>query len=135
MQKNRAAVEQAFIDSPYFQSKDDLHKRKWLDRTDYRETTIQTAFESVVTVYNPNFNKMYPLNDTGNAHRFVDKFGENIRYNVDNAMWMIWNGQYWQFDQYKKIKQYAEILVEEMKQQALLCDDPDLQKRYLKKCQ
>lgn len=132
LQKNRAAVEQAFIDSPYFQSKDDLHKRKWLDRTDYRETTIQTAFESVVTVYNPNFNKMYPLNDTGNAHRFVDKFGENIRYNVDNAMWMIWNGQYWQFDQYKKIKQYAEILVEEMKQQALLCDDPDLQKDILK---
>ena len=41
-------------------------------------------------------------------------FGDSIRYNVDNQMWMIWNGKFWQYDYTESIKNYIEILTEKM---------------------
>lgn len=130
----------AFENSPYFQSKDEQHKEKWLVRQDYKINTINTAIESCTAVYNPNYSvqtggkyqKVYSLTDTGNSHRFVDKFSDDIRYNVDNNAWMIWNGKYWQFDVFKNIKNYAELMTEEMKIEAFSLTDLEQQKEILK---
>jgi len=115
---NYAMVDSAFQTSPYFLSKDTKHTNKWLVRTDYRETTIKLA----ITLYHKNKITQvseFELNDTGNAHRFVNNFEEQIKYNVDNKQWMTYNGKYWQHDIYGMIKNYAEIVIEEMKQEAL----------------
>ena len=64
------AINDAFTNSPYFKSKDQAHKNKWLIRNDYREMTIKQSIKA----YNENKlskdNSTYDLTDTGNAHRF-----------------------------------------------------------------
>lgn len=115
---NYSAINDAFQRSPYFLTKDPKHKDKWLVRTDYREETIKKA----ITRYHEHRIAQvadFELNDTGNAHRFVNNFEEQIKFNVDNISWMTYNGKYWQHDVYGVIKTYAEILIEEMKQEAL----------------
>ena len=97
--------------------------------------TIQKAIDSCVEVYNPHYVsivKHYDLNDTGNARRFIDKYQGDIKYNIDNKMWMIWNGINWQFDVFGNIKNYAEILIGEMKMEAFKITDLEKQKVMLK---
>ncbi|MDY0104271.1 MAG: phage/plasmid primase, P4 family [Lentimicrobium sp.] len=126
---NYAEIEEAFSNSPYFQSKDDKHKNKWLVRTDYREETIKKA----ISRYHQNKLEQlaeFELNDTGNAHRLAANFREQIKYNVDNKQWMTYNGKYWQHDVYGQVKNYAEILIEEMKQDAIIAQG-DYKKQIL----
>lgn len=116
---NYAEIEEAFTLSPYFQSKDDKHKNKWLVRTDYREETIKKS----ISRYHQNKLEQlaeFELNDTGNAHRLAANFRGQIKYNVDNKLWMTYNGKYWQHDVYGQVKNYAEILIEEMKNDAII---------------
>lgn len=116
------AINNAFISSPYFRSKDEDHKKKWLVRDDYREQTIKTSIKSLSAI-TTSVATEFDFNDTGNAHRFVSKFGNIIRYNVDNCKWMIWNGKYWQHDQYNNIKNFAELVIEDMKQQVMIMEE------------
>lgn len=116
-------IKQAFESSPYYLSKDELHKNKWLNRG-YDIETINGAINFVgshyiepVKSYQPEpIKKSYGLNDTGNAHRFADKFSDNVHYNVDNEKWMLWNGKYWEYDIKGKIRDYVDILANDMKQ-------------------
>lgn len=66
-----------------------------------------------------NFKK-YPYNDTGNALRFYDYFGEVFKYNVTDKCFMFWTGKTWRRDHCDIIRKYAnkfiEILKEEEKQ-------------------
>ena len=123
--QNYEAINSAFVSSPYFSSKDNDHKNKWLVRQDYRENTIMAAINSVNKHKSIN---EFTLTDTGNAHFFVKKYAEEIRYNVDNNMWMIYNGNYWQMDIYNNIKNYAELVIEEMKYKARAIEDADIAK-------
>lgn len=124
------AINDAFVDSPYFKSKDEEHKRKWLVRNDYREMTIKQSIKS----YNENKvaknNINYELTDTGNAHRFWTAYNGMIKYNVDNKLWMFYNGKYWQYDVNRHIKNLAEIVIENLKQEARLIDDNKERKRF-----
>lgn len=122
--KDKEKMNELFITSPYFHSKDKKHTDKWLVRTDYRETTLDLAIRNCNAVYNPNYGKDlviekgtlgFDYTDTGNAHLFIDRFGKVVKYNVDNKCWMIWNGLYWQNDYFGQIKNYAEILINELK--------------------
>ena len=56
--------------------------------------------------------KYYPLDDTGNANRFIDRYGEEFRYNVNDKVWMIWNGVKWARDDTQQIRCYADKLIE-----------------------
>lgn len=116
-----------FMLSPYFLSKDDKHKTKWTDRRDYREMTLQKAVESSHEIATGSYDEL-DLNDTGNALRLAEKFGEVIRFNVDNGRWMIWNGMYWQTDVYNRVKSFAELIAEDLKQRALITDIEEIQK-------
>ena len=126
---NYSAIEAAFEQSPYFVSKDQTHKEKWLYRDAYREETIK---KSINRYHQNKINQIteFELNDTGNAHRFVQNFEKLVRFNVDNQQWMIYNGKYWQADTYSYVKNYAEIVIEEMKQETLAAQG-DHQKKLL----
>lgn len=130
--KNADAMNNAFVSSPYFESKDTKHKDKWLVREDYRENTIQKAIDSCTAVYDPNNKNTYSLDDTGNAHRFIDMFGNILHYNIDNKMWMLWADSNWQYDVFNNVKNYAEILIEDMKMEAFNVTDLNRQMQMLR---
>lgn len=59
--------------------------------------------------------KAYPLNDTGNAERFYDYFGEYFKFNKDNNTFMFWNGKTWTKDIKGFIRKYANKLIDVLK--------------------
>lgn len=105
-------IKRYFEQSPYFQSKDEAHKRKWLSGYGLETIRAANSFTSNSTPTPPS--KKFDLNDTGNAHGFVDLFGRDIRYNFDNKIWMVWNGRHWQYDVTESVKNLTEILAEKM---------------------
>ena len=124
-----SAIDKAFRSSPYYKSKDNDHLAKWELRTDYREQTITLAIQGIREAMSRT--NQYNLTDTGNARHFVDRFGNIIRYNVDNKQWMFWNDKNWQPDIFNNIKNFAEIVIEEMKQEAKMTDVEDIRKAII----
>jgi len=133
-----------------------LMRSKW-DRkqngTTYGAITIENACNKTKDVYNKSHNDQeitinaqtgeivfgssteYELNDTGNAHRFVDRYGEQLRYNFDNKQFMTWSGNRWKHDTELSHKKMSEIVIEEMKKEAMMEDDKELQKAKMKNVQ
>lgn len=74
----------------------------------------------------------YDMTDTGNAQRLRDRFKGNIRYSYTRKKWMYWTGKVWHLDETGEIKKLADLIVEELKAEALVEEDPDLQKAKLK---
>lgn len=133
LKNNESEVKRYFEMSPYFQSKDSDHKKKW--NRGYGLETIKNAnnYIGIVPEYKPQTDvKKYDLNDTGNAHKFIDMFGEDLRYNVDNKIWMIWNGKYWQYDITESVKNLIEILAEKMMFDSNSVSDMNQRLRILK---
>jgi len=130
LKNDEAEVKKYFEMSPYFKSKDEEHKKKWLNG--YGDETIKGANNYIgpVPQYTPV--KKYDLNDTGNAHKFIDMFGQDLRYNVDNKLWMIWNGNFWQYDITEEVKNYVEILAEQLTYECGSVNDMNERMRILK---
>ncbi|NCA68401.1 MAG: hypothetical protein EOM87_10130, partial [Clostridia bacterium] len=132
------AINEAFMSSPYYLSKDDYHKQKWL-RDDYKDSTINGAISLVRTSKpSPNISDIkqeFELNDTGNSRRFVSRFSNIVKYNVENMRWMIFNGKHWQPDIQLNVKNFAEIIAEEMKYEASMMTDAKRQVEMLKNVQ
>jgi putative DNA primase/helicase len=63
----------------------------------------------------PKQKKLYTFDDTGNAERFADTFGERIRYSYINKSWLYYDGRKWCFDVSGAVKRMADEVVEEMK--------------------
>ena len=124
------AIDKAFRQSPYYNSKDNDHLSKWELRDDYREATILKAIANIREAMANN--SEYDLTDTGNARHFVDRYGDIVRFNVDNGKWMYYNDKYWQTDVYNNVKNFVEIVIEEMKQQAKMSDIEDIRKAMIK---
>ena len=134
LKNNEEEIDKYFRMSPYYASKDALHKSKW-NRADYRLTTIRFAMQLIepsLIKTQEKERKQFDLNDTGNAHRFVDMFGDILRYNVDDKIWMIWNGKYWQYDYTESIKNYVELLAEKMLMESQQIVDMMERMRFLK---
>lgn len=135
-----------------------LYRDKW-DRkqsgTTYGNITIKNAISNTKSIFSPRTQQdesslfvnsktgevsytsqvNYELNDTGNAQRLVDRYGSVIRYNFENKNWKIWNGRYWQNDITKQIKNYAEVIINEMKIQAFQSEDENDRRSQLKNVQ
>lgn len=131
LKNNEQEIKKYFELSPYYQSKDKDHKKKW-NNGDYALRTIRNANNYIgpVPQYKPT--KTYDLNDTGNAHKFVDMFGNDLKYNVDNKLWMIWNGNFWQYDVTEEIRNYIEILAETMTYESNSVNDINERTRIMK---
>ena len=112
-----------------------LYRPKWDNKRGaktYGEMTIGSAIAKCQDVYQPGDSSRvydpstgevrrsqnYDLDDTGNAKRFVDRFGEGIRYNFDNKTWMVWDGRSWAPDVRQTVKGKADVMIGEMKEEA-----------------
>lgn len=112
-----------------------LMRDKW-DRqqsgSTYGALTIQKAVESCTAVYQPRekreyrlsvrgndgavdvLPRLYSFDDTGNADRFVDLFGQDMRYNYAEKCWLYWDGRRWAYDQDGTAARAADSSVEAM---------------------
>lgn len=142
MKGDEARTREAFESSPYYKSKDEAHRLKWEDREDYRSMTLSKACSGMDSpTVNRNFaatppqtvrlGKLLDGTDTGNAMRFAEMFRDSIRYNCDNKGWMIWNGKYWEFDYTNRIRNYVEVLAEQLKVEMAGVEDEETRKKTI----
>ncbi|WP_295473429.1 phage/plasmid primase, P4 family [uncultured Subdoligranulum sp.] len=68
--------------------------------------------------------KTYSLDDTGNARRFRDQYGDKVRYNYTQGCWMIWTGQVWRRDETAAVKQMCDAMLDGMEKGLFGIHDP-----------
>lgn len=76
--------------------------------------------------------KVYDMTDTGNAHRLYDRFGKIIRYSYNRKKWFFWDGKLWHLDESGEIKKLADEICEDLKREAFLEQDDDIQQQKFK---
>lgn len=59
--------------------------------------------------------KTYHLDDTGNALRFYDFFGQHFHWNATDKVFMFWTGKTWIFDNKGIVRKYANQLIENLR--------------------
>ncbi|PTF68564.1 phage/plasmid primase, P4 family [Staphylococcus chromogenes] len=64
-------------------------------------------------------NKRYSYDDTGNAERLKDKFGDFIRYNYTAKKWMYYDGKRWKVDDSGKMKTLVDKVVASLKDEKI----------------
>lgn len=123
-----------------------LMREKWDRKTGsgtYGERVLNKAISNCQEVYSGNRSKShrhdneasrkeYALDDTGNAERFIDSFGEYLRYSYINRCWYFYDGKAWVQDQTGEIKQLADKLVEEMKKELAGIEDSNGAKAFMR---
>lgn len=62
--------------------------------------------------------RLYTFDDMGNAQRFCDLFGEEIRYCYTDKKWFYYDGRKWCVDNTGAVKRMADKAVEAMKAEA-----------------
>ncbi|MFQ3845099.1 phage/plasmid primase, P4 family [Staphylococcus pseudoxylosus] len=125
--------------------KSNLYRDKWDEqRGDYTygDMTITRAIESCQNEFVPENtdtdfqifvmeedvkpakkDKRYSYDDTGNAERLKDLFGENIRFNYTSNTWMYYDGKRWKHDDTGRMKILTDKVVENMKNEKLFVAD------------
>lgn len=125
--------------------KSNLYRDKWDEqRGDYTygDMTITRAIESCQNEFIPENtdtdfqifvmeedvkpakkDKRYSYDDTGNAERLRDLFGENIRFNYTSNTWMYYDGKRWRNDDTGRMKILTDKVVENMKKEKLFVAD------------
>lgn len=117
-----------------------LYRDKWDEKrkdTTYGAETLNKAIADCTNVFSPrerdsDFNlyimdqdtqkierKFYSYDDTGNAQRFKDSFGEFVRYSYVRKNWYYYDGKIWRIDQEGKIKTLADKVIEKMKNETV----------------
>lgn len=80
--------------------------------------------------------KFYSYDDTGNAQRFKDAYGEVIRYSYIRKEWYFYDGKIWIVDQEGKIKTLADSTIEKMKDEPIYvpkdADPEEIEKAFNK---
>lgn len=121
------------MDSIFRQS--GLMREKW-DRkqsgSTYGAITIEKAIAGCTEVYSPKQQdsyrlsigsgeqgeppafKSYTFDDMGNAERFIDLFGVNIRYCYTEKKWYYYDGQRWRVDDIGAMERMADRAVQAM---------------------
>lgn len=114
-----------------------LMRPKWDEKhgkTTYGVATLNKAIGDTSSVYHPErerpkYNlgfitatkdkpKTYPnrsWDDTGNADRFVDRFGKFARYSYIDKGWYVYNGAYWELDQTGQLASMVDAVIDDLK--------------------
>ena len=74
--------------------------------------------------------KRYTQDDTGNALRFADAYGERVRYSHTDKCWFVWNGACWQRDETDIVKRLADALLDGMEKELFGLHDEDTVKAF-----
>ncbi len=126
--------DEALMDKLFRQS--GLMREKWNRKqagSTYGAITVKKAAATCARVYEPQAPaeeyritfgatppaqqyKFYTFDDTGNAERFVDRFGESVLYNYTVKKWMYFDGRRWVCDDSGEAKRMTDEIVEEMRQ-------------------
>lgn len=144
------------MDSIFRQS--NLYRPKWdAKRGDstYGEQTLYKAINEVANIYTPS-NKSEPLkyvfgeafgtkeapknksfppqswDDTGNADRFVDRYGDSYKYSYTNKQFYVYDGAKWAADDSGMIRRLIDEMIESMKHEKITVpagEDPEEFKR------
>lgn len=130
------------MDSIFRQSS--LYREKWdrkQNNSTYGAETLNKAISDCANVFvprdkNEDFNiyildenvkkiekKFYSYDDTGNAQRFKDAYGESIRYSYIRKNWYFYDGKIWIIDQQGMIKTLVDRVVEKMKDEPVYVPD------------
>ncbi len=110
-----------------------LMREKWDRRqagSTYGKLTIQRAVKNCMNVYDPapredcktttvggdvtKPKKIYSFDDTGNAQRLQDAYGEQIRYSFVDKKWLYYDGRKWCVDFTGVLKRLCDQAVEDM---------------------
>lgn len=76
--------------------------------------------------------KTYEHTDTGNAERFYDKHGKNLKYSFNRKKWYYWDGSVWVIDERGVVKKMADEVCADIKNEALQITDEKKQEAALK---
>lgn len=109
-----------------------LMREKWDRRqsgSTYGKKTIEKAINGCNAVYEPPTEysisigtdkkkdepaKKYTFDDIGNAQRFIDHFGDSVRYSYVHKQWMRYDGRKWSIDNTGVVRKMAEQTIEKM---------------------
>lgn len=115
-----------------------LMRPKWDEKhgkTTYGVSTLNRAINDVRDTYQPKHEKpKYKLgfitdtgkpkafpprswDDTGNADRFVDRYGDVARYSYIDKAWYIYNGSFWELDKRGLLRTMIDEVVADLKKE------------------
>lgn len=121
------------MDSLFRQSS--LMREKWDEKrggATYGEATLNRAIHDTMEIYTPKREPLkYDLaflenkkktnehpprswDDTGNANRFMDHFGDLVRYSFIDKKWYFYNGSFWEVDFRGNVRNLIDLMVEDM---------------------
>ena len=120
--------------------KSNLYREKWDEQRGddtYGNITISNAIESCQNEFVPETtdtdfqlfimdeavkpakeDKRYSYDDTGNAERLKDLFGDNIRFNYTSKRWMYYDGKRWKHDDTGRMKILTDKVAESIKKKS-----------------
>lgn len=128
-----------------------LMREKWDRRQNgstYGALTLDKASKECPNVYTPQEEyritigsqrppkenrRRYTFDDTGNASRLMDVYGENLLYSYVAKRWLYWDGRKWVYDYDGAIKQMADDVVARMPADADLYDDDNAYRKHCEK--
>ena len=79
-------------------------------------------------VQTPVKSRIYSFDDMGNARRFCDLFGEDVRYSYIDKRWYKYDGRRWAADNAGTVERLADLAAEAMKPEAVLWSKQDEEK-------
>lgn len=71
--------------------------------------------------------KTYTFDDTGNAQRLCDRYGDILRYCYTDRKWLCYMGGRWAYDSLGYVRTLADTVIEDMKSEAAYYQHEDLQ--------
>lgn len=69
------------------------------------------------------------LNDVGNAHRFVERFGKALRYVPQRSSWLCWRDGRWRWDETKQVIEAAKCCAHQLQRNAETIADESTRKQ------
>lgn len=137
--KNYMQMDRIFRDSSLMREKWDEKRGK----TTYGQATLNKAINETSNIYEPTQKqtfdytfgsefhqevekKEYPprsYDDTGNAERFLDRFGDVVRYSYNRKRFYVYNGINWEIDERGLVRTLIDQTVNDMKNEKVLTSE------------
>ena len=137
--KNYVQMDRIFRDSSLMRDKWDEKRGK----TTYGQATLNKAINETQNIYEPtkkqtlNYtfgsefhqeveDKEYPprsYDDTGNAERVIDRYGDVIRYSYITKKFYVYNGVVWEEDNTGTIRTLIDAMINDMKNEKVVTSE------------